>query len=243
MTRVGAVGAGQYEVDFGRNIAQCTAVATIGLSGAGAPVAGEVYVADRSGNAEAVFVDTNTSAGAAADRAFRPGGGLLGEARRGALLESAARERLSPRRSEAVVPRARARGAGALARGPDVRAPARAAPRRGRAGLELLRRAADGERQAGLPSRPLARRSRTSTRATARCAATTCRARPAGTATGSRSSSRSRRSSGSRRRPRSRPTGSASSTSAAASPCCATSRTGTGSPSGSASGSTSTTRT
>ena len=71
VTRVGAVGAGQYEVDFGRNIAQCTAVATIGLSGAGAPVAGEVYVADRSGNAEAVFVDTNTSAGAAADRAFR----------------------------------------------------------------------------------------------------------------------------------------------------------------------------
>ena len=71
VTRIGAVGAGQYEVDFGRNIAQCTAVATIGLSGAGAPVAGEVYVADRSGNAEAVFVDTNTSAGAAADRAFR----------------------------------------------------------------------------------------------------------------------------------------------------------------------------
>ena len=71
VTRVGAVGSGQYEVDFGRNIAQCTAVATMGLSGAGAPVAGEVYVADRSGNAEAVFVDTNTSAGAAADRAFR----------------------------------------------------------------------------------------------------------------------------------------------------------------------------
>ncbi len=71
VTRVGAVGSGQYEVDFGRNIALCTAVATVGLSGAGAPVAGEVYVADRSGNAEAVFVDTNTSAGAAADRAFR----------------------------------------------------------------------------------------------------------------------------------------------------------------------------
>lgn len=71
VTRVGAVGAGQYEVDFGRNIALCTAVATIGLSGAGAPVAGEVYVADRSGDANAVFVDTNTSAGAAADRAFR----------------------------------------------------------------------------------------------------------------------------------------------------------------------------
>jgi hypothetical protein len=71
VTRVGAVGAGQYEVDFGRTISTCTAVATMGLSGAGAPVAGEVYVADRSGNPEAVFVDTNTSAGAAADRAFR----------------------------------------------------------------------------------------------------------------------------------------------------------------------------
>jgi len=71
VTRVGAVGAGQYQVDFGRNITQCTAVATIGLSGTGAPVAGEVYVADRSGNSEAVFVDTDTSAGAAADRAFR----------------------------------------------------------------------------------------------------------------------------------------------------------------------------
>jgi hypothetical protein len=32
---------------------------------------GEVYVADRSGNAEAVFVDTNTSDGVAADRPFR----------------------------------------------------------------------------------------------------------------------------------------------------------------------------
>ena len=46
-------------------------MATVGLSGAPAPVAGEVYVADRSGNTEAVFVDTDTSAGAAADRAFR----------------------------------------------------------------------------------------------------------------------------------------------------------------------------
>ena len=32
---------------------------------------GEVNVSDRAGNAEAVFVDTNTSAGAAADRPFR----------------------------------------------------------------------------------------------------------------------------------------------------------------------------
>ena len=71
VTKIGAAGTGQYEVDFGRNIALCTSVATVGLAGAGAPIAGEVYVADRSGNAEAVFVDTNTSAGAAADRAFR----------------------------------------------------------------------------------------------------------------------------------------------------------------------------
>jgi len=64
------IGTGTYEVDFARQISQCTAVTTIGPSGAGG-ADGEVNVADRSGNAEAVFVDTNTSAGAAADRAFR----------------------------------------------------------------------------------------------------------------------------------------------------------------------------
>ena len=69
-TRVGAVGAGTYEVDFGRNITACTAVATIGPAGGGSST-GEVNVADRGGNVEAVFVDTNTSAGAAADRPFR----------------------------------------------------------------------------------------------------------------------------------------------------------------------------
>jgi hypothetical protein len=70
VSRIGAAGAGQYEVDFGRNIVACTAVATLGGSGAGTAL-GEVNVADRAGNVEAVFVDTNTSAGAAADRAFR----------------------------------------------------------------------------------------------------------------------------------------------------------------------------
>lgn len=68
VTKLG--GLGTYEVDFGRNITACTAVATIGPSGAGS-AAGEVNVADRSGNAEAVFVDTNTSTGAAADEPFR----------------------------------------------------------------------------------------------------------------------------------------------------------------------------
>jgi hypothetical protein len=68
--RVGAVGAGTYEVDFARTITSCTAVATVGPAGAGSAL-GEVNVADRSGNVEAVFVDTNTSAGAAGDRPFR----------------------------------------------------------------------------------------------------------------------------------------------------------------------------
>ena len=55
-----------------------------------------------------------------------------------------------------------------------LRAPARAAPRGRRADLELLRGPADRQRQAGLPPRARARRSRTSTPATGRCAATTC---------------------------------------------------------------------
>jgi hypothetical protein len=70
VTRVGAVGAGTYEVDFARNVTACTAVATVGPSGAGSAL-GEVNVADRSGNVEAVFVDTNASDGTAADRPFR----------------------------------------------------------------------------------------------------------------------------------------------------------------------------
>ena len=45
-------------------------MATVGPSGAGSAL-GEVNVADRSGNVEAVFVDTNTSAGTAADLPFR----------------------------------------------------------------------------------------------------------------------------------------------------------------------------
>ena len=66
----GRVGAnGSYEVDFAWNIVSCAFVATVGPSGAGSAV-GEVNVADRSGNAEAVFVDTNTSDGSLADKPF-----------------------------------------------------------------------------------------------------------------------------------------------------------------------------
>ena len=69
-TRVGAVGSGNYEVDFARNVTACTSVATIGPSGAGS-ANGDVNVADRSGNVEAIFVDTNDASGVAADRPFR----------------------------------------------------------------------------------------------------------------------------------------------------------------------------
>lgn len=62
-------GAGNYEVDFARNVVNCAFTATVGPSGAGSAL-GEVNVADRSGNFEAVFVDTNDSNGTAADKPF-----------------------------------------------------------------------------------------------------------------------------------------------------------------------------
>ena len=64
------LGLGTYEVDFARDVTQCTSVATVGPSGAGSAL-GEVNVADRSGNPEAVFVDTNNSDGTGADKPFR----------------------------------------------------------------------------------------------------------------------------------------------------------------------------
>ena len=136
----------------------------------------------------------------------RIAGMLRGAARRpadAALPESASRERLSPRRPEAVLPRARGAGPRALARARRLPRD-RCAAARGSADLELLRGAADRERQARLPPRALARLQGHLSRATRRCAATTCRARPAGTATACRSSSRSSASSASARRTRSR---------------------------------------
>ena len=64
------LGTGNYEVDFSLDITLCTAVATIGPSGAGSAL-GEVNVADRAGNPEAIFVDTNASDGTAVDKPFR----------------------------------------------------------------------------------------------------------------------------------------------------------------------------
>jgi hypothetical protein len=59
-----------YEVDFGRDVTECTAVATIGGSGYFA-TEGQVTVADRNMNAEAVYVRTSDSAGALVSWPFR----------------------------------------------------------------------------------------------------------------------------------------------------------------------------
>jgi hypothetical protein len=67
-TKLG-VGTGEYEVDFGRNVTACTAVATVGSHTTG-QLDGDVSVADRSGNAEAVWVRTRSTVGPA-DRPFR----------------------------------------------------------------------------------------------------------------------------------------------------------------------------
>jgi hypothetical protein len=69
-TKIGVAGTGQYEVDFGRQVNTCTAVATIGGATTGT-AAGEVNVADRVSDNNAVFIDTNDSTGGAADRPFR----------------------------------------------------------------------------------------------------------------------------------------------------------------------------
>ena len=159
--------------------------------------------------------------------AERPAPTARGDAAPG-LLESPLDGGISPSRPKAVVPRARAAGARALARRRHLRAPGRAAPRGRRADLELLRGAADRERQAGLPPRARARLQ-------GRLPALPRDARQLRAAQGGlglpRAAGRARDREGARdpaRRRRSRSTGSRSSTQRAASRCSATSRTGTG---------------
>ena len=131
---------------------------------------------------------------------------------------------LRPRRPPAVLPRDGGGGARALARAAtSSRASSPSARARPSGASTRARRPRTGGPAPTTSSRAS---SRTSTRATRRCAATTYRARPAGTATGCRSSSRSRGSSGSPPRRRSRSTASTSSTSAAGSRSSATSTTG-----------------
>ncbi len=68
VTKLG--GLGNYEGRLRTQRHCLTAVATVGPSGGGSAL-GEVNVADRGGNVEAVFVDTNNSDGTAADKPFR----------------------------------------------------------------------------------------------------------------------------------------------------------------------------
>ncbi|MBL8776455.1 MAG: hypothetical protein JNK12_11000 [Acidimicrobiales bacterium] len=64
------LGAGQYSVDFGRDVSACAFTATIGPSGTGSAT-GSINVADRAVSVQAVFVGTGDSAGAFADRPFQ----------------------------------------------------------------------------------------------------------------------------------------------------------------------------
>lgn len=63
------LGVGQYEVDFGRNISSCAFVASVGSAVTGTDE-GMASTSDRSGNVEAVFVQTNSTVGANADLPF-----------------------------------------------------------------------------------------------------------------------------------------------------------------------------
>jgi hypothetical protein len=65
------IGAGVYEVDFGRTISSCAFVATQGEAGAGGAGGAIMGVTDRAGNSEAVFVTTRTNANALSDHAFQ----------------------------------------------------------------------------------------------------------------------------------------------------------------------------
>jgi hypothetical protein len=69
VTTLKLAGLGQYEVDFGRNITACAFFGTVGPAGGGS-ASGSVNVADRGGNDEAVFVNTDNSAGVNADLPF-----------------------------------------------------------------------------------------------------------------------------------------------------------------------------
>ena len=116
----------------------------------------------------------------------------------------------SARRPQAVLSRAGGAGAGALARARRLRSARSPTAQGPRSGASTRARRPPTAGPAPTTSSPAS--SRTSSRATRRCAATGCRARRAGTATGCRSSSRSKSSSASPPSRRSRSTASPSST-------------------------------
>ncbi|WP_341715797.1 hypothetical protein QQG74_17270 [Micromonospora sp. FIMYZ51] len=65
------IAVGQYQVVFSHDLTRSAYVGSIGLTGsAGASPSGEIAVVGRAGVPNGVFVQTFSSAGAAADRAF-----------------------------------------------------------------------------------------------------------------------------------------------------------------------------
>ena len=71
VTTSNPAGQGTYVVDFARNVAPCTAVATLGFPGTQNVVDGMIDVADAAGNIEGVSVDIANGAGASDDLPFR----------------------------------------------------------------------------------------------------------------------------------------------------------------------------
>lgn len=69
-TSVSKPGTGEYAVVFGRDVTACAYNATLGSTDAAEPAAGEVGVAQQSGNASGVSVVTRDSDGTKADRPF-----------------------------------------------------------------------------------------------------------------------------------------------------------------------------
>jgi hypothetical protein len=68
-THIGAVNSGQYEVNFQHNIVNCAFFGNLG-GATTATAEGEISIVDRASVADAVFVQTNNSAGTAADKPF-----------------------------------------------------------------------------------------------------------------------------------------------------------------------------
>jgi hypothetical protein len=69
-TPVTRYGSGTYQVVFQGDVSSCAYTATLGDIAAGTTAPGEITLASRSGNANAVFVETYTSAGVLSDRDF-----------------------------------------------------------------------------------------------------------------------------------------------------------------------------
>ena len=65
------IGAGTYEIDFGRDISSCAFVATQGEGSIGGAAGAIMGVTDRSGNTEAVFATVRSNANVLVDRAFQ----------------------------------------------------------------------------------------------------------------------------------------------------------------------------